>query len=100
MPLVRLRSPGQILKSFADDKPLIRLIGQALPVWDTISHIVVGAFSADRNFALETFYDAEPGLLKQSAIALGFFDGVHPGHQVVIGKAVEEARRIGAKAGV
>jgi len=45
---------------------------------------------------LETFYEAKPGLLQQSAVALGFFDGVHPGHQVVISKAVEEARRIGA----
>lgn len=49
---------------------------------------------------LQVFYDAEPELLKKSAIALGFFDGVHPGHQVVIGKAVEEAKKIGATAGV
>lgn len=49
---------------------------------------------------METFYDAHPGLLKRSAIALGFFDGVHPGHQVVIGKAVEEAKRLGVTAGV
>jgi riboflavin kinase / FMN adenylyltransferase len=49
---------------------------------------------------LETFYDATPGLLEKSAIALGFFDGVHPGHQVVIGKAVEEAKKIGATATV
>jgi len=49
---------------------------------------------------LETFYEAQPGLLKESAIALGFFDGVHPGHQVVIGKAVEEAKRLGVKPGV
>jgi riboflavin kinase / FMN adenylyltransferase len=49
---------------------------------------------------LETFYAATPGLLKKSAIALGFFDGVHPGHQVVIGKAVEEAKRLGVTAGV
>jgi riboflavin kinase/FMN adenylyltransferase len=45
---------------------------------------------------LETFYEAKPGLLQQSAVALGFFDGVHPGHKVVISKAVDEARRIGA----
>lgn len=49
---------------------------------------------------METFYAATPGLLKKSAIALGFFDGVHPGHQVVIGKAVEEAKRLGVTAGV
>ncbi|HIN65301.1 MAG TPA: bifunctional riboflavin kinase/FAD synthetase, partial [Candidatus Obscuribacterales bacterium] len=30
----------------------------------------------------------------------GFFDGVHPGHQVVIGKAVEEARALGVTSGV
>ncbi|MBS2000433.1 MAG: bifunctional riboflavin kinase/FAD synthetase [Candidatus Obscuribacterales bacterium] len=49
---------------------------------------------------METFYEATPGLLKKSAIALGFFDGVHHGHQVVIGKAVEEAKRLGVTAGV
>jgi riboflavin kinase/FMN adenylyltransferase len=38
--------------------------------------------------------------MKESAIALGFFDGVHPGHQVVIGKAVEEAKKLGVKSGV
>jgi riboflavin kinase/FMN adenylyltransferase len=42
---------------------------------------------------LETFYDATPGLLKRSSTALGFFDGVHPGHQFVIGSAVEQAKR-------
>ncbi|HEY9714406.1 MAG TPA: hypothetical protein V6C72_13125, partial [Chroococcales cyanobacterium] len=49
---------------------------------------------------METFYDAKPGLLKQAAVALGFFDGVHPGHQQVIGTAVKEAKRIGATAAV
>jgi riboflavin kinase / FMN adenylyltransferase len=49
---------------------------------------------------LETYSEARPGLVKQSSIALGFFDGVHPGHQVVIGKAVEEAKRLGVSAGV
>ncbi|HEY9733136.1 MAG TPA: bifunctional riboflavin kinase/FAD synthetase [Drouetiella sp.] len=49
---------------------------------------------------METFYEATPGLLKKSAIALGFFDGVHHGHQVVIGKAVAEAKRLGVTAGV
>lgn len=49
---------------------------------------------------METYYEALPGLVNQSSVALGFFDGVHPGHQVVIGKAVEEARRLGVPAGV
>jgi riboflavin kinase / FMN adenylyltransferase len=49
---------------------------------------------------LDTFYEIKPGLLKKSALALGFFDGVHPGHQVVIRKAVEEARRLGAVPGI
>jgi FAD synthase len=52
--------------------------------------------SPSREIILETFYEAKPGLLKKSAIALGFFDGVHPGHKVVISKAVEEAKRLGA----
>jgi riboflavin kinase/FMN adenylyltransferase len=42
---------------------------------------------------LETYYHANPGLIQRSAIALGFFDGVHPGHQVVIGSAVAEAKK-------
>ncbi len=49
---------------------------------------------------MKVFFEASPGLIQSSAIALGFFDGVHPGHQVVIGKAVEEARRLGVTAGV
>lgn len=49
---------------------------------------------------MEIFYEPAPGLIKQSSIALGFFDGVHPGHRVVIGKAVEEARRMGVVPGV
>jgi riboflavin kinase / FMN adenylyltransferase len=49
---------------------------------------------------LETFFEAKPGLLSQSAIALGFFDGVHAGHKEVIGSALSEARRLGVKPGV
>lgn len=51
---------------------------------------------------LDVFYEAPPNtkLVERSAIALGFFDGVHPGHKLVISKAVEEARAKGVKAGV
>jgi riboflavin kinase/FMN adenylyltransferase len=49
---------------------------------------------------LEVFYEPKPSLVDRSAIALGFFDGVHPGHQVVIKKAVDEARRLDGRAGV
>jgi len=49
---------------------------------------------------LETYFEARPKLVEASAIALGFFDGVHPGHKVVIDTAVSEARRLGVKAGV
>ncbi len=45
---------------------------------------------------MKTFTEIKPGLLKRSSLALGFFDGVHPGHQSVIRKAVEEARRLDA----
>lgn len=45
---------------------------------------------------LNTFYEIKPGLLNRSALALGFFDGVHPGHQVVIKQAIDQARQIGA----
>jgi len=41
---------------------------------------------------LDIYYELKPGLIHRSALALGFFDGVHPGHQSVIKKAVEEAR--------
>ena len=49
---------------------------------------------------MEIFYQSQPKLVERSAIALGFFDGVHPGHQVVLQKAVDEAKRLGCKAGV
>lgn len=34
------------------------------------------------------------------SMALGFFDGVHKGHQKVIGEAVEKAQQLGAKSAV
>lgn len=49
---------------------------------------------------MKVYYEAKPGLVDCSAIALGFFDGVHPGHKLVISKAVEEARAKGIKSGV
>jgi len=49
---------------------------------------------------LETFYEATPGLKTKSSIALGFFDGVHLGHQVVIGNAVKRAHELGVAPGV
>lgn len=45
---------------------------------------------------MHIFHEIKPGLLKRSSLALGFFDGVHPGHQSVIRKAVEEAASLGA----
>jgi riboflavin kinase / FMN adenylyltransferase len=49
---------------------------------------------------LDTFYEIKPGLLKHASLALGFFDGVHPGHEVVIRQAVEEAQRLGVEPAV
>ncbi len=45
---------------------------------------------------MDIYYEIKPGLIKKSALALGFFDGVHPGHQAVIDKAVQEAKRLEA----
>lgn len=49
---------------------------------------------------MDTFYEVKPGLLKKASLALGFFDGVHPGHQVVIRSAVDEAKKLGITPGV
>jgi riboflavin kinase/FMN adenylyltransferase len=49
---------------------------------------------------LDTFYEVKSGLLKKASLALGFFDGVHPGHQVVIQNAVAEAKKLGLTPGV
>lgn len=49
---------------------------------------------------MQVYFEPSPQMIASSAIALGFFDGVHPGHKVVIEKAVAEAKRLGALAGV
>lgn len=49
---------------------------------------------------MDTFYKIQPDLLKSSCLALGFFDGVHPGHEVVIRKAVQRAAELGCTPGV
>ena len=49
---------------------------------------------------METYFEAKPGLINKSAIALGFFDGVHPGHKAVIQTCVEDAKRLDIKSGV
>ncbi|HEY9871603.1 MAG TPA: hypothetical protein V6D08_20770, partial [Candidatus Obscuribacterales bacterium] len=43
---------------------------------------------------MKVFYEIHPGLLEKSAIALGFFDGVHLGHQAVIDAAIADARKM------
>lgn len=37
---------------------------------------------------------------QQYAMAIGFFDGLHKGHQAVIGRAVEEAKKLGIQSAV
>src|SRR5690606_22720352 len=36
-----------------------------------------------------------PAQLRGGVVAIGNFDGVHRGHQAVLGRALEEARRLG-----
>lgn len=45
-------------------------------------------------------FEEVPAELKGAVIAIGNFDGVHQGHQVVLGQAAEQARRRGTKLGV
>jgi riboflavin kinase/FMN adenylyltransferase len=45
-------------------------------------------------------YEAVPPEVKGAVLALGNFDGVHKGHQALIARAVEQARRLGRPAGV
>ncbi len=42
----------------------------------------------------------DPGALRGAVVAIGNFEGVHRGHRVVIGKAVEVARSLGRPAAV
>jgi len=49
---------------------------------------------------LEIFHDIRTNLLKSSAIALGFFDGVHLGHQAVIKATINEGKARGITAAV
>ena len=53
---------------------------------------------------METFFESSckitERLVDKSAIALGFFDGVHPGHKAVIQQAIDDANRLGVKSGV
>jgi riboflavin kinase/FMN adenylyltransferase len=45
-------------------------------------------------------YEELPAAVRGGVVALGNFDGVHLGHQAVIGRALELAKRLGAPAGV
>jgi len=45
-------------------------------------------------------YRAVPAEAKGAVLALGNFDGVHRGHQMLVRRAIEEARRLGRPAGV
>ncbi len=45
-------------------------------------------------------FEDVPAELRGAVIAIGNFDGVHQGHQVVLGQAAEQAKKLGAKLGV
>jgi riboflavin kinase/FMN adenylyltransferase len=45
-------------------------------------------------------FEDVPAELRGAVIAIGNFDGVHQGHQVVLGRAAEQARQRGSKLGV
>jgi riboflavin kinase/FMN adenylyltransferase len=45
-------------------------------------------------------YEELPAAVRGGVVALGNFDGVHLGHQAVIGRALDLAKRLGAPAGV
>ena len=42
--------------------------------------------------------ESVPTPLKGAMVAIGSFDGVHRGHQAVLDRALDEARRLGAPA--
>lgn len=46
---------------------------------------------------MEIVTKIEPGLAQSSSVAIGFFDGVHKGHQAVISRAVTNAAKLGVK---
>jgi riboflavin kinase/FMN adenylyltransferase len=45
-------------------------------------------------------FEDVPAELKGAVIAIGNFDGVHLGHQVVLAQAAEQAKKLGARLGV
>lgn len=45
---------------------------------------------------VKVFTDLAPHLIENSSLAIGFFDGVHPGHQEVIQQAIRHSRESGA----
>lgn len=49
---------------------------------------------------MKVFYEIRPGLLPKSAVALGFFDGVHLGHKAVIEASVADARQMDIACGL
>ena len=44
-------------------------------------------------------YENVPPIMRGGALAIGNFDGVHRGHQALIGETIVEARRLGCQAG-
>ncbi len=53
-----------------------------------------------RTYSLKVFTNPTPNIVAKSAIALGFFDGVHKGHQSVIASAVNYAKANNITSGV
>jgi len=57
-----------------------------------------GANDAHPPFAVVRGDEAVPPALRGAVVAIGNFDGVHRGHQAVLGRALEEALRLGVPA--